>query len=280
MATFLRLLCYRKVHNALSQELIQSLQTCFDAVASSPVARVLVLKSKGNNFSAGADLDYMKTLGSNSYEENVKDAMQLSHMFHTLSTLSIPTVAAIQGKSFGGALGLISCCDVAVCEKDSQFCFSEVKLGILPATISPFVVKRIGSSQARRLFLSAEMFSAKTAKEIGLIHETTEHLWDDQKLSGSPEPDKAQRKGILEALERKYVDLFLQNGPQALKKTKELLGLFDSHGGEDEAQSCSRDVELRKKTAELLADVRGSEEAKEGLSSFLEKRKPAYAVKL
>lgn len=239
-----------KVHNSISEDIIFQLQSRLDEVNKSSTVRCLILDSIGKNFSAGANLDYMKRLGGFSREENVNDAMKLSNLFETLHSMSIPTLCVAQGASFGGALGLIASCDVSVSLKTSKFCFSEVKLGIIPATISPFIVKRIGIAQSKRLFLTAEIFDSTVAKNIGLIHDDASTIED------------------LKALEDHYVSLFLFNGPKALKNVKELLKILDTEN--------ITSLEIREKTANLLADVRSSEEAKEGLTAFFEKRQPSY----
>eukprot|EP00511_Aplanochytrium_stocchinoi_P000147 CAMPEP_0204822188 /NCGR_PEP_ID=MMETSP1346-20131115/375_1 /ASSEMBLY_ACC=CAM_ASM_000771 /TAXON_ID=215587 /ORGANISM="Aplanochytrium stocchinoi, Strain GSBS06" /LENGTH=247 /DNA_ID=CAMNT_0051948265 /DNA_START=282 /DNA_END=1025 /DNA_ORIENTATION=+ len=244
----------------MSETVIASLKDRLDEVAAlvdskkgkenSTGIRALFLKSKGKNFSAGADLDYMKRLGGFPFEKNVEDAMQLSSMFNTLATLEVPTVAVVQGAAYGGALGLISACDIAVAETRSTFCFSEVKLGLIPATIGPFVIERIGATQCKRFFLTAEVFDAAKATSIGLVHEHTEDLF---------------------SLEEKLKNSFCQNSPSGMNASKYLINEVARR-----INSSGINEQLRILTAELLARQRGSTEAREGLASFLNKTKPSY----
>lgn len=238
-----------KLRNAMSDVVIKQLDSKLNEISSSS-ARCAILDSEGKVFSAGANLDYMKRLGSASLKENEQDALVLSGMLNKLATLKMPTLCVIQGASYGGALGLISCCDVSVALQSSFFCFSEVKIGIIPATISPFVLNKIGYSQSKRLFLTAEVFTAEEAQRIGLIHGISYTIEE------------------LKAAEEKYVSLFLSNGPEAMGKVKELLALV--------YHADYATLENRKKTAKILSEVRSSSEAQEGLSAFLDKRNPSY----
>eukprot|EP00924_Labyrinthula_sp_SR-Ha-C_P003769 maker-scaffold_3-snap-gene-4.40-mRNA-1 protein AED:0.03 eAED:0.03 QI:168/0.5/0.66/1/1/1/3/81/281 len=231
-------------HNAFSEDFITELQEKLDKIdADKRSLRAVVLRSNGKNFSAGADLNYMKKLGSLSLEDNKRDAMKLN-------SLSIPTIGLVQGSSFGGALGLISSCDIVIAAENAKFCFSEAKIGLIPATISPFVVEKIGFANCRKLFVTAEVFGSSEAHRIGLV--------DDIAVDGD-----------LETKCEEYIKLITANGPQAVKRCKELLFLLNQ-------QDSFISTSTREKTASFLAETRASPEAKEGLAAFLEKRKPDF----
>ena len=244
-------------HNALDDEMINELTAALKQIgatntqqtdAKQPVG-VMILAAEGNTFSAGADLQWMKRMGTFSYEENIRDADALTEMLDTLNQLPIPTIAQIQGPAFGGALGLISCCDIAIATTKSSFCFSEVKIGLIPATISPHVIKAIGERNARRYFLSAEMISASQAMNIGLIHEVV-------------------KNNQLDSTIQETVNGLLKNSPAAMNAAKQLV--------RDIAQHPIGDANISQETSKRLADIRLSEEGQEGLSAFLEKRKPRW----
>ena len=235
-------------HNAFDDEIISSLIDALKQVSAIPAIRVLVLQSKGKSFSAGADLNWMKRMAKLSYEENIQDARQLALLMHMLNSLPIPTIARVQGAAFGGAIGLISCCDIAIASDKSKFCLSEVKLGLSPATIGPFVLGAIGARRCRQLFLTAEVFDSEQARDWGLVHQSVP----------SEELD--------EAIEQTLRQILL-TGPKASKATKTLI--------EDISSGLSDPAEY---TAELIARLRVSEEGQAGLSAFFEKQ-PAPWVK-
>lgn len=235
-------------HNAFDDQIIAQLTEAFTAIAVNPDVRVMVLSSKGKNFSAGADLGWMKRMANYSYEENLRDANALALMLQTLNRMPQPTIARVQGAAFGGGIGLISCCDIAIATTSANFSLSEVKLGLVPATISPYVIAAIGERAARRYFITAETFDGHTAKQIGLINEVvdTEHL-------------DTQVKQITDAL--------MANGPAAIAAAKQLI--FDISGK-------AMDQDIIDHTCKTISAIRVSDEAQEGLNAFLEKRKPHW----
>jgi len=219
---------------------------------STPINKVLlVLRANGKNFSAGADLSWMQRMVTLSKEENQQDAAQLARLMKTLDQLSIPTLARIQGAAFGGAVGLIACCDIAVASKTSSFALSETKMGLAPATISPYVMAAIGTRQCRRLFLTAERFYADQAKEWGLIHDVVDHEALDQRIEH-------------------FANLLLQNGPNAMHAAKKLVR---------EISNRPVDATLIQHTSQLIAHLRVSAEGQEGLHAFLQKRPPTWISK-
>jgi len=235
-------------HNAFDDQIIAQLTEAFTAIAVNPDVRVMVLSSKGKNFSAGADLGWMKRMANYSYEENLRDANALALMLQTLNRMPQPTIARVQGAAFGGGIGLISCCDIAIATTSANFSLSEVKLGLVPATISPYVIAAIGERAARRYFITAETFDGHTAKRIGLINEVV----DTESLD-------TQVKQITDAL--------LANGPAAIAAAKQLI--FDVSGK-------AIDQDIIDHTCKTISAIRVSDEAQEGLNAFLEKRKPHW----
>lgn len=240
------------VHNAFDDVLIQKIINALHDIENNDSVQVLVLTSNGKHFSAGADLNWMKRMAVLTEQENRNDAQQLAQLMHTLNNLNKPTVALINGAAYGGAVGLIACCDMAIATQRSRFCLSEVKIGLSPAVISPFVVSAIGERAARRYFLSAEVFDAQSAEKLGLLHEV---VADEAELT---------HKG------NQLINTLLLNSPQAMGKTKQLI------------KTVSRgeiDNNMRDYTVNLIASIRVSEEGQDGLASFLEKRKPSWVEK-
>ncbi|TDG12408.1 enoyl-CoA hydratase/isomerase family protein [Seongchinamella unica] len=235
-------------HNAFDDIIIAQLTAAFAEVEANVDARVMVLASNGRNFSAGGDLNWMKRMAAYSHEENLQDSRALADMLRTLNFMTRPTIARIQGVAFGGAVGLVSCCDMAVASSKAMFCLSEVKIGLMPATISPYVVAAIGARAARRYFTTAERFSAQQAQTMGLVSEVV----DD---------------GELDAAVAALVDAILVNSPAAVAASKQLI--FD-------VADRPLDTELVEMTCQRIADIRASTEGQEGLSAFLEKRKPSW----
>ena len=235
-------------HNAFDDAIIAQLTAAFSGIASNPNVRAMVLGSKGESFSAGADLGWMKRMASYSYDENLQDAQALALMLKTLSDIPQPTIARIQGATFGGAVGLVSCCDIAVAASAATFCLSEVKIGLVPATISPYVIAAIGERAARRYFMTAEPFNAQSAKSVGLVNEVidAEHLDNQVNL---------------------FIETLLANSPEAVKAAKQLV--FDI------GTQCI-DQNLIDHTCKVIAGIRVSEQGQEGLKAFLEKRKPKW----
>jgi len=235
-------------HNAFDDQIIGQLTEAFVAIASNSDVRVMVLGSEGKSFSAGADLEWMKRMASYSYDENLRDASALALMLKTLNQMPQPTIARVQGAAFGGAVGLVSCCDMAVAATNASFSLSEVKIGLVPATISPYVIAAIGERWARRYFLTAERFDAQRAMQIGLVNEAVNAEQLDQQINS-----------LIEAL--------LVNGPEAVMAAKQLV--FDVSGK-------PIDQNLIDHSCEVIAAIRVSEQGQEGLNAFLEKRKPHW----
>ena len=235
-------------HNAFDDQIIDELTEAFVAIADNSNVRVMVLGSEGKSFSAGADLEWMKRMASYSYEENLRDASALALMLKTLNEIPQPTIARVQGAAFGGAVGLVSCCDMAVAASAASFSLSEVKIGLVPATISPYVIAAIGQRAVRRYFVTAERFDAHRAMEIGLVNEVVDAEQLDQEID-------------------RLIDALLANGPEAILAAKRLV--FDIAGK-------PIDQQLIDSTCETIAAIRVSEQGQEGLQAFLEKRKPHW----
>ena len=235
-------------HNAFDDQIIGELTEAFVAIADNSNVRVMVLGSEGKSFSAGADLEWMKRMASYSYEENLRDASALALMLKTLNEIPQPTIARVQGAAFGGAVGLVSCCDMAVAASAASFSLSEVKIGLVPATISPYVIAAIGQRAVRRYFVTAERFDAHRAMEIGLVNEVVDAEQLDQEIA-------------------RLIDAVLANGPEAILAAKRLV--FDIAGK-------PIDQQLIDSTCETIAAIRVSEQGQEGLQAFLEKRKPHW----
>lgn len=237
-----------EVHNAFDDDLIARMTTLFHELGSNDAVRLVLLTANGKSFSAGADLNWMRRMSDYSDEENYQDAMRLADMLRTLNDLPKPSIALVHGATFGGGVGLVSCCDIVLATPASSFSLSEVKLGIIPAVISPYVVSAIGARAARRYMLTAERFSAEEAHRIGLVHEVV------------GQDDLQQRA-------QEIAGTLRNNGPQALNECKALIravsrGVIDQSMIEDTARRISR--------------VRASAEGKEGLGAFLQKRKASW----
>lgn len=239
-----------EVHNAFDDKLIASLTQIFTQLGQDSKVRVMVLAAKGKSFCAGADLNWMKRMASYSYEQNLADAKALANMLLVLNTMPKPTIARVQGAAFGGAVGLIACCDMAVGSKLSKFCLSEVKLGLIPATISPYVIEAIGARLARRYFTTAEVFSSRRARRLGLLSE-------------------AVTEEELDVTIEDLIVHLLHNGPLAVAAAKQLI--FD-------IGNCQNDEQMIENTCLHIATIRVSEEGQEGLSAFLQKRRPNWFV--
>jgi methylglutaconyl-CoA hydratase len=237
-----------EVRNAFNETMIAELTAAFRALDKDPAVRAVVLAGRGPAFCAGADLNWMKKMAGFSFEENQRDAMGLAGMLHALHMLAKPTVARVHGPAFAGGMGLLAACDIAVASQDAEFCLSEVKLGLVPATISPYVLAAMGERAAQRYFLTAERFTAAEAYRIGLVQELT-----------LPEEIDARINEILGQL--------VQGGPASLAATKDLIRTVARR---------PLDAKLIVDTATRIATARASDEGKEGVRSFLEKRKPAW----
>lgn len=240
-----------EVHNAFDDHQIQRLITALNETAADPSVRVVVLASEGKSFSAGGDIDYMRRMGSNTYEENIEDGGHLARLMQTLNFLPKPTIARIQGAAMGGGVGLACCCDFAIGSPRALFATSEVKLGMVAATISPYVAATVGEKAARRMFTSALPVKAEQALHLGLLSD----LVPENKLDDAVDT---------------LTQLLLKNAPEAVRLSKQLA--FDvSARPVTEA--------LIGDTIKLIADVRDSDEGREGLTAFLEKRAPNWSQK-
>ncbi|MBT5104398.1 MAG: enoyl-CoA hydratase/isomerase family protein [Porticoccaceae bacterium] len=235
-------------HNAFDDQMIIQLTDAFNSITANPAVRIMLLTSEGKSFSAGADLSWMKRMAGYSYQENLNDAHALAAMLKTLHQIPIPTIARVQGAAFGGAVGLISCCDIAVASSKASFALSEVKIGLVPSTISPYVIAAIGERQAKRYFMTAERFDPNTAMQIGLVHEAVDEQLLDDKIE-------------------QLVGAILSNGPEAVAAAKQLV--FAVSGK-------AIDSPLIEHTSEIIAGIRVSGQGQEGLNAFLEKRKPNW----
>jgi len=238
-----------KRHNAFDEQLIAEITVGLQELESDERVRAVVLSSTGKSFCAGADLGWMKRAADYTPEENLRDANRLAELMSTLNELAKPTIARVQGAAYGGGVGLIAACDIAVGTYDALFTLSEVKLGIVPAVISPYVLAAIGERYSRRYMLTAERFSAAEAYRIGLLHEL---------VPGEEQLDEAIAE-ILESL--------LANGPHAQAECKELIRVVA--GQPIDAQTIDE-------TAQRITRVRASPEGREGLAAFLEKRAPNW----
>ncbi len=235
-------------HNAFDDGVIKQLTDIFNDISNRDNVSVMILASNGKNFSAGADLGWMKRMASYSYEDNLKDANALAQMLKALNFMPQTTIAKIQGAAFGGAIGLASCCDIVIASTKASFCLSEVKLGLIPATISPYVVDAIGLKASRRYFQTAERFFSDKAQLLGLVDEVV-----------APE--------LLTEEVNTMVTKLLANGSQARRQAKKL--------SQDVAFQ-TIDDNLLKDTSERIAAIRVSTEGQEGLTAFFEKRTPNW----
>ena len=238
-----------EVRNAFDDALIAKLTQTFTELDRDSSVRAVVLAGNGPAFCAGADLNWMKRMSGYSYDENVRDARALAEMLSTLDRMDKPTVARVQGPAFAGGTGLVAACDIAVGTPDAKFCFSEAKLGLSPATISPYVMRAIGARAASRYFLTAEVFDAQEALRIGML----------SALVPANELD-ASIEALLKHL--------LAGGSGAHARIKDLV---------HDVAGRPIDDELKGDTARRIAEIRASEEGKEGIASFLEKRKPKWS---
>ena len=238
-----------EVHNAFNAEVIERLRDVLEDLAGADGVRVVLLDAAGKSFSAGADLNWMKRAATFSEEENREDARALSTMLYRLSTLPKPTVALVQGAAFGGGVGLMAACDMVIAVKDAEFSLSEVKLGLIPATISPYVIAAIGARQARRYFLTGERFDAHEARRIGLVHEVVEDI------------------DALNAAGERMVARLFAAPPGALAEAKDLIAAVSGR---------PIDAGIIEDTARRIAARRAHDEAGEGIAAFLEKRKPDW----
>ena len=236
------------IHNAFDDRLIADLTASLRRLGGDAAVRVVVLTGSGESFSAGGDLNWMRRMAGYSDAENLADAMALAELLRTLNELAKPTVARVNGAAFAGGLGLVCCCDIAIAAAEASFSLSEARLGLVPATISPYVVAAIGARAAWRYFLTAERFSAAEAQRIGLVHEVAP-------------------RAALDAAVAKIVGALLEAGAGAQARSKRLIA---------EVQERPMTEALMALTARAIAEARASAEAREGLAAFFAKRKPAW----
>ncbi|MEN2508031.1 gamma-carboxygeranoyl-CoA hydratase [Stutzerimonas stutzeri] len=235
-------------NNAFNAEMIRELVLAIDQVQANKNLRFLLLRGRGKHFCAGADLAWMQQSAQLDFNANLNDARELAELMYSLYHLKLPTLAVVQGAAFGGAVGLVACCDMAIGAHDALFSLSEVRIGLAPAVISPFVVKAMGERAARRYAMTGERFSGERARELGLLSETYAAAELDDALHG-------------------WLDNLMLNSPQAMRASKDLLR---------EASSASVSPALRRYTENAIARIRVSPEGQEGLNAFLEKRKPRW----
>lgn len=245
-----------ELHNAFGDLMIAELIQALDALAAMPNLRVLLLESTGKNFSAGADLNWMRAMAQKDYQQNLTDAGALALLMQKLNSFPLPVIALVQGAAFGGAVGLVACCDMAIATPKASFCLSEVKIGLIPAVISPYVVRAIGERASRRYFTTAERFDAATALQLGLISEIAV-----SDIAGSEE------QADLRAKAQPLINAIIANSPQAVVAAKALVAyVADAPLAPDTIAETSR----------RIAAIRVSSEGQEGLTAFLDKRTPAW----
>ncbi len=238
-----------EVHNAFDDALVAELTAELRRLDQAQEARVIVLAARGKSFSAGADLNWMRRMAQYSEADNLRDAVALAGLMRTLHGLHKPTIARVQGAAFGGGVGLVACCDIAIAASGAEFSLSEVRLGMIPSVISPYVIAAIGERAARRYFLTAERFGADEARRIGLVQ-------------GIEPPGK------LDEAVGAITGHLLKGGPKALAATKKLIADVSRHPLDDA---------LMESTAQRIAALRVSPEGREGIAAFLEKRKPDWS---
>ena len=237
-----------EVRNAFNDSVITELAETFTRLGNDPGLRAIVLGGHGKAFCAGADLNWMKSMAGYGWEDNRADATRLAEMLWAVYVCPLPVVGRLQGDCYAGGMGLAACCDVLVASEGMHFCLSEAKLGLLPATISPYVIRAMGEQAARRYFVTAERFSVAQAHAMGFVHEVV-------------------TADALDAKVDEITALLVANGPAAVKACKRLVQDF---AGRDITQ------DLRAETARRIADIRASDEGREGVQAFLNKREPAW----
>ena len=233
-----------RVRNAFNEEMISALQRALDDLNEDDSIQVLILRGKGPVFCAGADLNWMQKAVDYSYQQNMEESLSLAKMLHTLYSFSRPTIAVVHGAAIGGGVGLISCCDFVFSQHDTKFSFSEVKLGLIPAVISPYAIKRIGEKHAKQLMLTAKLIREDEALQVGLVD-----------FAGSEEEVDVQVTSVIKLIQ--------EAGPQAVSHCKRLILNISNQWSLDEAIG---------KTAQLIAEIRSTEEAQHGMRSFLAKK--------
>jgi methylglutaconyl-CoA hydratase len=237
------------VHNAFNDELIGEAIDLFGSIGAKASARAIVLRSGGANFCAGADLNWMSRMVSYTRDENIRDSSQLAKMFAIMNECPVPIIGRVQGAAIGGGVGLVAVCDIAIATRDSKFGLSEVKLGIVPAVISPYVIAKIGESHSRALFMTGERFDAERALRIGLVHRVVDDV------------------ASLDAAVNDALSQLMSSGPEAVRACKKLIAYVATHPLEDAIPY----------TIEAIAERRVSEEGQQGMGAFLRKEKAPWA---
>ena len=240
-----------ELHNAFGDRMIAELNQALVELSNEPDIRVLLLTSTGKSFSAGADLNWMRSMAEKNFAENLQDAAELARLMQSLNDFKVPTIALVQGAAFGGAVGLAACCDMAIAGPKASFCLSEVKIGLIPAVISPYVVRAIGERASRRYFTTAERFDAHTALQLGLVCQL---VADD-----APE--------ALRQAAQPLIDAIVGNSPAAVQAAKQLVAVV---------ANAPINADTIAETTQRIAAIRVSVEGQEGLTAFLDKRTPAW----
>jgi len=240
-----------EVHNAFNDIMIRELTEVFNDLKTKNEVRVVVLTGEGKSFCAGADLNWMKKVKDFSYEDNLKESFELAEMLYIIYSCPKPTIARVNGTAIGGGTGLVAVCDIAITSAEAKFSFSEVKLGLIPACISPYVIKKCDEGRTRELFLTGERITADKAYSVGLVN----------RIVPAAELDSAVTE---------LVNQLLSSGPEAIRRCKELVSKVPQMSYE----------EMKRYTAEVIAQMRMSDEGQEGMLAFLEKRKPKWSKDL
>ncbi|MFN8438037.1 MAG: enoyl-CoA hydratase/isomerase family protein [Cytophagales bacterium] len=238
-----------EVHNAFDELLIDEIKNCFLSVANRADVRVVVLRGHGKSFCAGADLNWMRKVSGYTYQQNLEESSNLSDCFHAIYTCPKPTIALVHGAAMGGANGLLASCDMAIADSSTVFSLSEVKIGLIPACISPYIIKKVGEGKARELMLTGLRFGGDFAEKIGLINYSLSTDMLQTKLN-------------------ELIDLLLNAGPKSIENCKILIDNVVNHQTLEESKIY---------TAQMIAQQRISAEGQEGMAAFLEKRKPNWA---
>lgn len=237
-----------EMHNAFNEIVIGDLTEMFVKAGADKDVRYVILRGNGKSFSAGGDLNWMRRMADYNYEQNLKDALRLGTLLKTINFLPKPTIVLVHGNAFGGGVGLTACCDITIAEETAQFCLSEVKIGIIPSIIAPYVINCIGEMRARRYFLTAERFSGKMAETIGLV-------------------DEAVPEGGLDAACENILAALRQGAPGAQARGKKVIQAISGKPVDDA---------IIQYTSEQIAEARASSEGREGLNAFLNKSEPSW----
>ncbi|HDM66980.1 MAG TPA: enoyl-CoA hydratase/isomerase family protein [Thermoplasmatales archaeon] len=236
------------VHNAMNENMMRELTSCFKEFSRDEEIRIIILTGRGKSFCAGADLNWMKRMVNYSMEENIEDSNLLLELYDSIYYCSKPVIAKVNGHAFGGGIGLFATCDIAIAVPNCKFAFSEVKLGIIPAVISTFVARRLSIAEMRRLFITGERFTSEYAEKIGLIDLVVPEEEIDDKVN-------------------QYVSILKSSGPKAIMEVKNLLDQYEKLPSKD----------YKEYTVRKISELRVSEEGQEGINAFLEKRKPRWS---